>query len=497
MAQVESSFPRSLPVLRRLGSDGRTCSSQIDYLDHSLATLGAKTYDLSQAAVTRDAFESRWHEHEDLNTQELNRLGDLIDAGFQENNGTLHQMQRRMDQGFNKVDQSIQNVIALSVKRLSEAKDQLRHEAEDRSDQIERQSAWFKEEVVDRLDTLEGAIHFRGIARDTDRFKALENRFETVNSDLSFLKESHKTVDSRFDVIDTRLDTVDTRFDAVDARFDAVGNRFDAIDNTLSSFKDDVGQRFQAVSEEFKAVDQRFDGIDHRLDSMDQALEQMQRESRNALRCREFEEIYPVGVRRKGQPGLVFPRHHPKTVKEFLNLRSPKNAMKLAELVKFYGISGWETWQNDDSDSRSSMSPPDSFESVIRSHSKIAWEVLGGRLGLNVKEISRLRRRRDALRKVRKDSHLKRHAENGKVDQVSRKRGGIHGRIEVGDSTERDQRSESTSDENSVVGSVSRVLETRHSGLSTTSRSLGASSKKGPEAWSPTEANTELLSSTD
>lgn len=68
-------------------------------------------------------------------------------------------------------------------------------------------------------------------------------------------------------------------------------------------------------------MDQRFGQVDKRFDWLQNA-------SRNWLRCREHEEINPVGkLNENGE--MEIPRELPRTVRDFWKLRLPANSLLL------------------------------------------------------------------------------------------------------------------------------------------------------------------------
>ena len=175
-----------------------------------------------------------------------------------------------------------------------------------------------------------------------------------------------------------------------------------------------------------KKMDGRIDGVNN---NMRDYLNHMQKASRNFLRIRGWEEIYPVGSL-DSHGGIQTPDYFPRNVRHFWRLKDPTQSKssvanvaeilrlireivdRLVYLIRFYKIQGYEEWgrdvdslegysdSNDSSEgtSESSRLPmPIPLEEAVRSNPEIAHRALGAQLGLAYDEIQRFMERAKEL----------------------------------------------------------------------------------------------------
>ncbi|MCJ1245701.1 hypothetical protein MMC30_002905 [Trapelia coarctata] len=188
----------------------------------------------------------------------------------------------------------------------------------------------------------------------------------------------------------------------IDERFREADGRFDEMENK-------VDRRFEEVDRKFEEVDRRFEEMDKK---MRQRFENLQGTSRNFLRTRGWEEIYPVGVF-DAQGGIHTPKYFPRTVKRFWRLRDPSLLHRLTYLLQFYNVQGYEEWGTDadshegesDSDESGANSSkasrfPITLDMAVRSNPDIAHRALASHLGLVYDEIQKFMLRAQELGKA-------------------------------------------------------------------------------------------------
>ncbi|MCJ1461609.1 hypothetical protein MMC07_000206 [Pseudocyphellaria aurata] len=178
----------------------------------------------------------------------------------------------------------------------------------------------------------------------------------------------------------------------------------------------------------FKEVNKKIDGVNN---NMRDYLNHIQKASRNFLRTRGWEEIYPVGSL-DSHGGIQTPADFPRNVRHFWRLKDPTQSKssvvnvaeilrliretvdRLVHLIRFYNYQGYEEWgrdtdsfegysdSNDSSkgtseSSRLPMPIPISLEEAVRSNPEIAHRALGAQLGLTYDEIQRFMERAKEL----------------------------------------------------------------------------------------------------
>ena len=143
------------------------------------------------------------------------------------------------------------------------------------------QSQWMRRESVSEREFI--ANEFRGFDRR--------------------LVELDKKTDERFQQME---DKMDRRFQEVEDKMD---RRFQEMENKID-------RRFQDSESK---TDRRFEEVDSKLR---RNLDHLQKASRNALRTRGWEEIYPVGPL-DDHGGVRLPQYFPRTVKLFWKLKMP------------------------------------------------------------------------------------------------------------------------------------------------------------------------------
>lgn len=216
-----------------------------------------------------------------------------------------------------------------------------------------------------------------------------------------------------------------------------MNEKFADMDEKLETLEADMNERFEQLSSEmnerFERVDQRFERMDQRFERMEKEFNGFRNEQKNFLRCREHEEIKPVGVLLPDR-GYVFPPGYPTFVRDFLKLASDEKGIRffnvpslfinscllamgtvssLAALLAFYSTKGYEDWgeaedsphsSEDDDDLEKPLTRPFSLQDAVRRYREIAMRTLASHLGLNFDEIMRLRRHRVARNRSREQS---------------------------------------------------------------------------------------------
>ncbi|KAL8718561.1 MAG: hypothetical protein Q9225_004320 [Loekoesia sp. 1 TL-2023] len=187
----------------------------------------------------------------------------------------------------------------------------------------------------------------------------------------------------------------------MDRRFEEVDGRFDKLENNMNLRFKEVDERFDKLE---RNIDRRFKEVD---DKMRQRFDHAQKASRNFLRTRGWEDIYPVGSI-DAQGGIHTPQNFPRTVRSFWRLRNPSNRNRLTDLLRFYQTQGYQEWGQDTDDdpddssettlSRSwKKSPSPTLEDAVHSNPHIAHRALGAHLGLSYDEIQKFMDRAQEL----------------------------------------------------------------------------------------------------
>lgn len=228
------------------------------------------------------------------------------------------------------------------------------------------------------------------------------------------LIELEKKVDGRFHEMESKMDR---GFQGVENKFQEVENKFQELENKM---------------------DRRFEELESKIDGkLRRQLDHLHKASKNTLRTRGWEEIYPVGPL-DDRGGLCIPQYFPRTVKHFWKLKMPsrrefeiltydtlhlltKIVYKLIYLIRFYDVQGYEEWGTDaeshewgdtdsDDDTRSSKSSklPVSVEIAVRSNPEIAHRALAVQLGLVYDEIEKFMERAQAMREAQSKEMKKR-----------------------------------------------------------------------------------------
>lgn len=91
------------------------------------------------------------------------------------------------------------------------------------------------------------------------------------------------------------------------------------MDLEIKTIDEKLDQRFNEVNRRIQEVNRQFQEADTR---MRLRFDHMQKASRNSLRTRGWEEIYPVGSY-NATGGVNVPDHFPRTVKQFWGLKDP------------------------------------------------------------------------------------------------------------------------------------------------------------------------------
>ena len=97
--------------------------------------------------------------------------------------------------------------------------------------------------------------------RLNDQDRSMNQRFDAVNQRFD---DQNKAINQRFDAVDQRFDDqnkyINQRFDAVDQRFDAMDQRFDAQDRRLEDLVKDVSE-FRKLSDRVTRSETRIDTL--------------------------------------------------------------------------------------------------------------------------------------------------------------------------------------------------------------------------------------------
>ncbi|MCJ1396624.1 hypothetical protein MMC18_009515 [Xylographa bjoerkii] len=202
-------------------------------------------------------------------------------------------------------------------------------------------------------------------------------------------------------------------------------------------------------------MDRRFEEVDKKFEEVDKKMRQrfdhIQKASRNFLRTRGWEEIYPVGSF-DSQGGIHTPEYFPRTVKRFWKLKSPSQSKqseddmreilrltrsivhRLIYLIRFYNIQGYEEWGMDteshegcsDSDESSEGSSKSSrlpvpVEVAVRSNPEIAHRALAAQFGLVYDEIEKFMERAQGFGQAQaKEGNKRRQDEQTSEDRKRR-----------------------------------------------------------------------------
>ena len=209
-----------------------------------------------------------------------------------------------------------------------------------------------------------------------------------------------------------------------------IANQIKEVDKKLENTKEEVNKKFEDLEEKmdgrFKEVDKKIDSVNN---NMRDYLSHMQKATRNSLRTRGWEEIYPVGSL-DSHGGIQTPDYFPRNVRHFWRLKDPTQSKssvanvaeilrltretvdRLVYLIRFYKIQGYEEWgrdadslegysnSNDSSEGTSEssrLSMPIPLEEAVRSNPEIAHRALGAQLGLAYDEIQRFMERAKEL----------------------------------------------------------------------------------------------------
>ena len=220
-----------------------------------------------------------------------------------------------------------------------------------------------------------------------------------------------------------------------------IANQIKEVDKKLEDLEEKMEMKFEDAKEEmdgrFNEVDKKLEDLEKKMDgridgvnnNMRDYLNHMQKASRNFLRIRGWEEIYPVGSL-DSHGGIQTPDYFPRNVRHFWRLKDPTQSKssvanvaeilrlireivdRLVYLIRFYKIQGYEEWgrdvdslegysdSNDSSEgtSESSRLPmPIPLEEAVRSNPEIAHRALGAQLGLAYDEIQRFMERAKEL----------------------------------------------------------------------------------------------------
>ena len=101
--------------------------------------------------------------------------------------------------------------------------------------------------------------------RLNDQDRSMNQRFDAVNQRFD---DQNKAINQRFDAVDQRFDDqnkyINQRFDAVDQRFDAMDQRFDAQDRRLEDLIKDVSG-LRKLSDRVTRSETRIDTLTEQL----------------------------------------------------------------------------------------------------------------------------------------------------------------------------------------------------------------------------------------
>ncbi|KAI9796724.1 MAG: hypothetical protein M1835_003305 [Candelina submexicana] len=265
-------------------------------------------------------------------------------------------------------------------------------------------------EYVDRSLTILGRtsdVHSERMRKEfLSQREFIANQIKEVDKKLEDAKEE---MNGRFNKVHKKFEDLEEK---MDERFNKVDKKFEDLEEKMNERFKKVDKKFEdleeKMNERFKKVDKKIDGVNN---NMRDYLNHMQKASRNSLRIRGWEEIYPVGSL-DSYGGIQTPDYFPRNVRHFWRLKDPTQIDQLVYLIRFYKIQGYEEWgrdadsfkgysdSNDSSEgtSESSRSPVlISLEEAVRSNPEIAHRALGAQLGLAYDEIQRFMERAKEL----------------------------------------------------------------------------------------------------
>ena len=261
------------------------------------------------------------------------------------------------------------------------------------------------------------------LARDAARTPPADG-----DSSLQYVDRSLTILGRTFDIHNQRMrqefldqrDFITNQFRATE---DKTKQRFGEVEQQMKQRFGEVEQRFEQMEQQMKQrfgeVEQQFEKADKKLRNR---LDHMQKASRNSLRIRGWEEIYPVGPF-DDQGEVRTPKYFPHTVRRFWRLKGQSHRHRLIYLLRFYNIRGHEEWDTDagsadggeivdfddssDSSSKSSRLPVP-LETAVQSNPEIAHRALAAQLGLMYDEIQKFMDRAQELNNARAEQSYKR-----------------------------------------------------------------------------------------
>ena len=296
------------------------------------------------------------------------------------------------------------------------------------------------------------------LARDAARTPPSEedSPFGYVDQSLTILGRTFDSYDQRMQqeflgqrgFIATQFKEVEKK---IDGRFKEMDGRFEEVDERFNKMEKKIDERFKEME---KTMDGRFEEFDTKMRG---GFVHMQNASRNFLRTRGWEEIYPMGTL-DVRGGIHTPEHFPRTVRRFWSLKDPSQSKhpennmtilrltlhtvdRLIQLIHFYNIQGYEEWGmdadsfegesgSDKSAERSSKSSgiPVTLEMAVRSNPEIAHRALAAALGLAYDGIQKFMERAQELSQAQAKERSKRRHEEELSEE--RKRRGLKRSVE-------------------------------------------------------------------
>ena len=109
--------------------------------------------------------------------------------------------------------------------------------------------------------------------RIDDQIKYINQRLNDQNKSINQrFDDQNKSINQRFDAVDQRFDAVDQRFDdqnkLINQRFDAVDQRFDAQDRRIEDLVEDVSE-LRKLSDRVTRNETRIDTLTEQLQTAD------------------------------------------------------------------------------------------------------------------------------------------------------------------------------------------------------------------------------------
>ncbi|KAL9024547.1 MAG: hypothetical protein Q9180_007866, partial [Flavoplaca navasiana] len=193
------------------------------------------------------------------------------------------------------------------------------------------------------------------------------------------VESAEETLESHIEKTEERIDELETKIDNID---DIVERRFERSEN----WTDEKFTRLHGYTEDrLKALEEK---VQRHLDDS-RAL------SRNALCTQGWQEIERLSAPIYNRDSEVLPRSFPETVRKFWRLKDRSKLDALTELLQYYGIQGFQYWDQEEKPvARISLTRlifeahlPPMLRKAVHAHPEIAHRALASQIGLNYEKI--------------------------------------------------------------------------------------------------------------